>query len=247
MTHYATKRKVERIPVGAPLTARIGNVTTIVRDVSVLGCRLEHDAPLRAGQPLQLRFQWNKEEVVIDCLIVRCTLTPNDLREAGSGAYTSGVRFLEATSESVQNLRRIIAEQIEQAFDEQIANAHADLPDYLRKIAIMPGRSDIGDPYTVRKRYESSTLIPWLRSARSRGYVRWELVDYRWKRTRTKDPEQPRDGFTLWAWESEEQIDLLQKAYEHGDAGFRSLIRICAELSLIVDDTIPPQKFQPRV
>lgn len=247
MNNYSAKRKVERIPVAAPIDARVGNVPTVVRDVSVLGCRLEHDAPLKVRQPAQLQFSWNGARVVIDCEVVRCTLTPNDQRESGAAAYTSGVRFLEATSESVQTLRKMIAQQVEQAFEEQIANAHADVPEYLREVAILPPNTDISDPYSVRRRYESSTLLPWLRQARNRGFVRWELDGERWKRVRTHDPEQPVEGFTLWAWESEEQVDLLKRAYSSSDATFRSLIRICAELSLIVDDTLPPQKFQPHV
>lgn len=246
MRTQTAKRKVERVLVGQPLEGRIGNAPAVVRDVSVLGCRVETDGSLKVGQLVQLRFRWDQEPVAIECSVARCTLTPGDQRAAGALAYTSGLKFLEATSESVQSLRRMIATQVEQAFAEQIANAHAEVPGYLRDIAILKG-SDLGDPYAVRQRFESSTLIPWLRSARTRGYLRWELEGNRWKKTRTQSPQQPPAGFTLWAWESEDQVHLLQKAWEEADPAFQSIIRLCAELSLIVDDTIPPQKFQPRV
>lgn len=230
--------------MGAPLAGRIGSAEVLIRDVSVLGCRVEHETPLRAGQNVLLRFSWNGSEVSLGSQVVRCTLTPPDVRNAGAPAYTSGLLFEQPESDAAQTLRHVIQQQVEFAFEEQLANSRGTLPDYLRRIAIIPG-SDAYDPIDVRRRYESSTLIPWLRFARSRGYVRWTLQDGKWKRAKTNSPEQPDEGFTIWAWESDEQVELLQKAYETADPQFRSVIRLCAELSLIVDDTMPPQKFLP--
>lgn len=238
------KRKVERIALGVPLAGKAGAVDVLVRDVSILGCRLEHETPFRVGQHLRLAFSWKSERVVIECSVARCTLTPQDLRESGASAYTSGVRFEESGSDAAELLRGLIAEQVEQAFEEQLANARGQSPDYLKKISILPGAEGT-DPIQMRRILDSSTLLPWLEAARGRGYVRWELTRGGWKRQRTREPEQPEEGFTIWAWESENQIELLQKAYELADPSFRSIIRLCAELSLIVDDTLPPQKFLP--
>lgn len=243
MGQHERKRKVERIPIGAPITGRVGGMPVLIRDVSVLGCRLEHEAPLKPNVPVRIEFSWNGTDVALGAEVVRCTLTPPDAREAGAPPYTSGTRFIDANSEAARTLRTVIQMQIEQAFEEQLANARGDLPEYLRRIAMLPGMNQ--DLLAVRKQNEFSTLLPWLRFARSRGYVRWSWDGRKWKRQRTSDPEQPDDGFTIWAWEGDEQIRLLQDAYEQSTQQFRSIIRLCAELSLIVDDTIPPQKFLP--
>lgn len=244
MRKQGNKRRVERIPIGAPLAGKIGSVDVLIRDVSVLGCRIEHDTAIRTGQQVLLQFEWDGETVALGCEVVRCTLSPPDTSAAGGSAYTSGLRFEDSASVAARTLRAVIQTQVEHAFEEQLANAHGNLPDYLRRIAIIPG-SEKFDPIEIRKKHESTTLLPWLRFARKRGYVSWSLTNGRWKRVRTANPKQPDEGFTIWAWESDEQIELLQKAYEIADAPFRSIIRLCAELSLIVDDTVPPQKFLP--
>lgn len=231
--------------MGAPLHGRIGSTRVLIRDVSVLGCRIEHDVPMRAGQKVRLHFEWDGSPVALDCEVVRCALTAPDARSAGVALYASGVRFDDAKSQAAGILRSVIEAQVELALEEQLANAHGDLPAYLRQIAILPGSENF-DPVELRKRQESTTLLPWLRFARARGYVRWLLIDGRWKRSRTSSGDQPEEGFTIWAWESDEQVELLQKAYEMADPAFRSVIRLCAELSLIVDDAVPPQKFLPH-
>lgn len=64
------------------------------------------------------------------------------------------------------------------------------------------------------------------------GYVVWTIDEAGWKATAAAAPELPPHGFVVRAAESEEQIELLRRSYESGDAEARRLIRLLAELSV---------------
>ncbi len=66
----------------------------------------------------------------------------------------------------------------------------------------------------------------------ARGYVRWELEDGRWTPHYAHAPDQPANGFTISASEPDEQVAMLQRTYESGDAEARRLTRMLAELSV---------------
>ena len=53
-----------------------------------------------------------------------------------------------------------------------------------------------------------------------------------WKHRRSLLPDQPPDGFTIHANVSSEEVDLLCRTYETGDAEARRLTRLMAELSV---------------
>jgi len=65
------------------------------------------------------------------------------------------------------------------------------------------------------------------------GYVRWELAEGRWTHHHAREPDQPEHGFTISASETEEQVELLRRTYETGDAEARRLTRMLAELSVL--------------
>lgn len=64
------------------------------------------------------------------------------------------------------------------------------------------------------------------------AFITWTLGDDgTWKRHASLVHDQPENGFTVAASESAEQVDLLCRSYEVGDAEARRLIRMLAELS----------------
>ena len=69
------------------------------------------------------------------------------------------------------------------------------------------------------------------RRARTRGWVSFRLVDGTWHRTLAASAAQPLDGFTVAAYEDEEELASLCETYETADAEGRRLIRLLAELS----------------
>lgn len=246
MAKYTAKRKVERIRLAFPLIGRIGTMDVVLLDVSLLGCRIEHHLPLRVGGVVKLSFRWEEQPIEIESRVVRCSLATFSSGSEGLTVYHSGIRFTDPNGAAAIILRDLIAHQIARALEEQKANARGDLPQFLTKMAIFTSggmlTANAGD---VADSYRGATSLPYIRIARERGYVTYTLDKLHWKKKRSQSSDQPEEGFTLWAYEDEEQVAQLMQAYEKGDVQMRALIRICAELSLIVDDSIPPQRFQP--
>jgi hypothetical protein len=68
--------------------------------------------------------------------------------------------------------------------------------------------------------------------AHASGYVCWTLDADGWKSRRALIRDQPENGFTVAESESEEQVELLRRTYESGDAEARRMTRMLAELSM---------------
>jgi len=64
------------------------------------------------------------------------------------------------------------------------------------------------------------------------GYVEWTFADGRWTARPRRDSDQPENGFTISAAETDEQVELLRRTYEGGDSEARRLTRMLAELSV---------------
>lgn len=64
------------------------------------------------------------------------------------------------------------------------------------------------------------------------GFVRWTLADGGWNGQASRDPRQPEHGFTISAGEPDDDVAMLRRTYETGDAESRRLTRILAELSV---------------
>ncbi|MDP9361523.1 MAG: hypothetical protein M3P29_08730 [Acidobacteriota bacterium] len=66
-----------------------------------------------------------------------------------------------------------------------------------------------------------------------RGLQRYRLqLGGTWSQTTTSDPKRPADGFTVAAYEYEDDLETLCRAYEIADEKGRRLIRLVAELSV---------------
>ena len=65
-----------------------------------------------------------------------------------------------------------------------------------------------------------------------RGYLVYELNGNQWTCRVAVLPNQPPNGFTVAANESEEQIDLLRKTFESGGEEERKMTRMIAQLSV---------------
>lgn len=80
--------------------------------------------------------------------------------------------------------------------------------------------------------FGDETLTAASAAARVAGYVTWTLTDGSWNARRSLLPDQPPDGFTIPAGEPDDQVALLCRTYETGDAEARRLTRMLAELSV---------------
>lgn len=66
----------------------------------------------------------------------------------------------------------------------------------------------------------------------SRGFLMFRLTADGWMQAQSLLPDQPDDGFTVSADEPQDQIDMLCKTYETGDADAKKMMRAIAELSV---------------
>jgi hypothetical protein len=66
----------------------------------------------------------------------------------------------------------------------------------------------------------------------ARGYIMFRLTADGWTQAQSLLPDQPDDGFTVSADEPQDQIDILCKTYETGDADAKKMMRAIAELSV---------------
>jgi len=120
----------------------------------------------------------------------------------------SGVHFLEHNPA----LMRMIIDSASEVLRAQQANADGDRE-----------RNIVGD----------ETLTSISAAVRvSSGFLQYHLTPDGWKCQRALLPDQPEDGFTVSANESQEQIDLLCSTYEGGDEEAKRMTRMIAEVSV---------------
>ncbi|MBI2214986.1 MAG: PilZ domain-containing protein [Acidobacteria bacterium] len=232
------RRKVERIRLLPGLEGVAGNVKVELVEISVGGARLHHFAPLHVGQIASLRFHWVDEEISIPASVIRSSVD----RFGSTSAYISGVRFVDPTGSSRGAIKRLIETFVKNALDEQIRNAQGSMPSWASRLLQSALAGEELAPFAAGGLDVSDEMAQALRDE---GFVRYTFTHGRWAKTKTWESQQPEDGFTIWHFEDDEQVELLCRDYESADPATRALIRVCAELSLIVDDSIPPQHFVP--
>lgn len=236
-------RAIARIHLARPLVGKLGGKHVVIRDVSLTGVRAEHDFAIKIGTDVRLSFTWHDTPIEITASVIRCKL---ETMANGLTVYQTGLRLSEMSGPGARRLRAQITEELVHALEEQKANARGDVPRFLQRMVVFArGGHVTRNQADVAYEYESDVALPYYRIAREHGYVRYTLESTGWTRKKTHQPYQPDEGFTLWSHEDSEQVELLCAAYEKGDSGTRWTIRTCAELSLIIDDSIPPQRFMP--
>ena len=131
--------------------------------------------------------------------------------------YHSGLRIVDSSRESFDQLRELIGERILRALEEQKANARGIPP--LAAYMYQPEKGDL--------------------------YRRCELVDRTWRKTETIRPTQPQNGFTVSAEVDPWHIEMLCEAWEATTDEGRRLMRMLAELSISKREGIPTRRYVP--
>src|SRR6266566_3088346 len=78
------RRRSERLLLPAPIPGRVSENIVRIVDIGIFGTRIEHDTPLMVG-PHTLRFDWDGEEIEVDCTILRS--------EPSDASFHSGLQF----------------------------------------------------------------------------------------------------------------------------------------------------------
>ncbi|HUP46997.1 MAG TPA: PilZ domain-containing protein [Thermoanaerobaculia bacterium] len=124
---------------------------------------------------------------------------------------------LEMLSSPATLIRELIEWHVLRALDEQKANARGVPPVAAQSVQTGGGRD----------------------------YVRHEWMGSDWRALPTSDPRQPRQGFTVAAATTAEEVAMLRQTFEQGDRTAREMLRKMAEMSISSADGIPTRKYTP--
>jgi len=207
------RREFQRLRLAKPILALMDGQSALILDIGVSGAFLEHYGEVASGKRFHLLFRWQGHDVEFVSEVARSTVVRSPGGDGRSLVSHTGVRFAESIGDSERHLQDMMATFVGRVLAAQKANASGE------------NRGGIDGDATLAQLGEA-------RRSRSRGYIRYQLQGKAWKRSITESPEQLDDGFTVAAFEDEEELETLCRAYEVGDEEARSLIRLVAELSV---------------
>lgn len=186
-----------------PIPATFGEERVLVLDLGPSGALLSGHCSYEQGAEHELAFLDGRGNVRVRGVV---TGTADHGRSADRDLL---VRF----QENGTGLAEFIARYEEQIRRAEQANAEGDL-----EHNVIDGDRTLADLGSAARSNE-----PFLRCRLQAG---------RWTRDTTTSREQPPDGFTISAAESEDQVTLLQLAYEESDEDGRHALREFAAVSL---------------
>lgn len=202
------RREFQRLRLAKPILGTMDGDSALILDVGVGGAFIEHYGATEPGRRFHLSFRWYGEDVTFLCEVARTSVVRSRAGDGRSVVSHTGVRFLEGVGEASGRLQDMMATFVGRVLAGQRANAAGD-------------RTHSGD----------LTDLGGARRARSRGYAKYRFDGQKWTRELTASPAQPLDGFTVAAFEDEDELQTLCLAYETADEQGRNLIRLVAELS----------------
>jgi len=203
------RREFQRLRLAKPILALMDGQNALILDIGIAGAYIEHYGALPPGARFKLLFRWQRADVELLCEVRRSRV----VRSGGDNMSVvshSGVQFVEAIGDADARLNDMMATFVGRVLAAQRANAS--------------GKPEEGEALSL-------TQLGGARRARTRGWVSFRLVDGTWRRTLAASASQPLDGFTVAAYEDEEELASLCESYEAADAEGRRLIRLLAELS----------------
>ena len=205
------RREFQRLRLTQPILAQMGEQNALILDVGMGGAFLEHYGAVEPGYEFHLRFRWQGEDIDLVCEVARTEVVRAPAGDGKSTVSHTGVRFVTATKESNTRLQSLIATFLGKLLAAQKANASGERDEYGATMLARLGEA---------------------RRMRTSGFVAYHFENGEWTRTTTHSAKQPEDGFTVAAFEEQDEVDALCRTYAQSDDEGRRLIRLVAELSL---------------
>jgi hypothetical protein len=188
-----------------PIPATFGDQRVLVLDLGQSGALLSGRFRYEPGAEDELAFLDGRGNVRVRCLVTGV---------ADHGLSPDRDLIVRFQGGGV-GLAEFIARYEEQVRRAEVANAAGDIAHN-----VIDGDRMLSDLGSAARSKE-----PFLRCRLNAG---------RWTREVTASPAQPADGFTISAAETEDQVKLLQLAYEESDDDGRRALREFAAVSLPV-------------
>lgn len=209
---------MSRAKLTRPVGGRVGNARVFLVDVSVEGIRIAHQGAVPAvGQNCRVAFEWQGQLIELDCVVIHNTLYKLAKSAEEKSTYHAGLKIASAVGDSAAALKKLVADVVARALDEQKANAR-------------------GIPAAAAEVFQTG---------KGTDFVRCELVDGTWRKTVTSRPEQPANGFTVSADEASDQVEMLCQTYASSDAQGRKLIQLMSEMSISKSEGVPTRRYTP--
>jgi hypothetical protein len=227
------RRYAERITLKEPIVAMIGDMEARIIEISLIGGRIEHIGRLNMNSAVTLQFRWQGENVKLKAKIAR-----TEMRSVGGKmGYSSGVDFAKSAAEAPVILQRIVASFIEPESislpEPPPAPPPRTAPPAPKPATAAPAKrtpiSTEPAPFLpeiedeVEEISEESEVLP---------YVECSWVEEEWVTRRTREPKQPRQGFTMVAPDSDDEIEAFCKTFEVADPETQRMIRLSFELAI---------------
>lgn len=103
------KRRIERIRLDCPISAKLNSVAVSLVDLSVGGARIEHSAALPTGKQVHLEFTYLDRTISVPCFVLRCKL----LKAENGVIYCSGLRYGDPKDPAVVELHQMITDMVQ--------------------------------------------------------------------------------------------------------------------------------------
>lgn len=206
------RREFQRLKLAKPILGLMNGQSALILDVGVAGAFVEHYGTVDSGDRFNLAFRWHGQDVEFVCEVARSVVIRTPGGDGTSNVSHTGVRFVEAVGDSDDHLQDMMATFVGKVLAAQKANATGERID------------------------EGAAMLAQLgeaRRTRSRGFIAYHLKGKSWWRVPTDSPKQPADGFTVAAYEDEDELETLCRAYEQADEEGQRLIRLVSELSVL--------------
>jgi hypothetical protein len=200
------RREFQRLRLAKPILALLDGQNALMLDVGVGGAFVEHYGEHKPGDRLRLLFRWKGEDVEFVAECARSVVVRNTLNSVVSH---SGLQFVQPVGKAEALLNDMMATFVGKMLVAQKANAGGSEPAGALELIDLGGA----------------------RRSRSRGFVTFRLQNGKWLRELSDSGTQPLDGFTVAAYEEDEELESLCRTWEAADAEGRRLIRLVAELS----------------
>jgi hypothetical protein len=208
------RRQFQRLHLTKPILAVARGASALILDLGITGALIEHFGESAPGERMQLAFRWMGHPVEFSCEVVRSDIVRVPGPDGIHPVSHTGLRFDKPVGDSAEQLKDLIATFVGRVLAAQKANAAGE------SISLSAGETVLEQLGQARR-------------TRTTGFVAYRLKAGTWWRIPTKSAVQPADGFTVAAYEDEEEVHTLCGAYESADEEGRRLIRLVAELSVL--------------
>ena len=200
------RREFQRLRLAKPILALLDGQNALILDIGIGGAFIEHYGQPKSGDRMRLLFRWKGTDVQFVAQAARTMIVR---RTANAIVSHTGVKFIESLGDADAQLNDMMATFVGKVLAAQKANAGAT------EFGTAGALSDLGGA----------------RRSRTRGYMTYRLQDGQWTREPSDTPTQPLNGFTVAAYEDEQELESLCQTWETADSEGRRLIRLVAELS----------------